>query len=442
MDKISKVLLFIDRAESNDRRVLEPTDYSIIVDDYRINSANTGNKLWLTAVESYLTRPDIDYDYYSEKMTADYIMDNYDYIVFPCANRFRADAKAIQDLQRWTSLFQKIKIPIYVLGIGVQAPGYDCLDGLIQAIGKEAKIFIETVLNTGGVFGVRGYFTYEFFSKLGFKEIDVIGCPSMYLRGRELIIKKKETNRDNFSPVIVTRPSYLRNPYYQRIFAENPRAIFIDQNAFTEILYSSDALNEREMEKNIRVISRFGYNLVMENKVHLFYDIIPWNRFLVDGKYTFSFGNRIHGNFMSILSGIPAMVHAVDSRTMELAEYFDIPIIKKFRTSLYDLYIDLDYNKFNASYAIKYDSFWNFMTKNGIVKNQPDNNILISNLKSLDYQNCEAIAKSNIEHYKLKHSLSHIILMRDLLYDQKRLILDSSYIQRINWKRHVKSLGV
>ncbi len=57
---------------------------------------------------------------------------------------------------------------------------------------------------------------------------------------------------------------------------------------------------------------------------------------------------------MSVLSGITAVIYATDSRTREMDEFFDIPIQLLKNTQkmdVYDLYMNVDYTKFNKSFA-------------------------------------------------------------------------------------------
>ena len=60
-----------------------------------------------------------------------------------------------------------------------------------------------------------------------------------------------------------------------------------------------------------------------ERRTRLYADPWPW---LADlAAFDFSFGTRIHGNIAALLAGTPAYVLAHDSRTLELARYFEIP---------------------------------------------------------------------------------------------------------------------
>lgn len=80
---------------------------------------------------------------------------------------------------------------------------------------------------------------------------------------------------------------------------------------------------------------------------------------------------------MSVLSGIPAVIYAADSRTREMDEFFDIPIQLLKNTQkmdVYDLYMNVDYTKFNKSFAKNYDNFEHFLIKNGIVSRINENN--------------------------------------------------------------------
>lgn len=91
---------------------------------------------------------------------------------------------------------------------------------------------------------------------------------------------------------------------------------------------------------------------------------MAWKRGITG--YNFSFGERIHGNIMSILVGMPAYLLAIDSRTRELAEYNNIPYLKITDIDnlndldIYDLYLKADYTDFNKNYSHNFDKFKTF----------------------------------------------------------------------------------
>lgn len=115
----------------------------------------------------------------------------------------------------------------------------------------------------------------------------------------------------------------------------------------------------------------------------MYADTDEWlNSFAANG-LSFSFGSRIHGSVMPILAGVPATVYTCDSRTREMAEFFDIPHIlpadaenKKF--SLYELYLQSDYSDFNKNFSKRFDEFESFLRKCGITDKINGNNIFMS----------------------------------------------------------------
>lgn len=393
---MKKILLFIDKNESVDRRVLEPTNYRNVYDDYQKSGANTGNKVWLSAVEKYLIDSGSDYDYFHNQ-SKEYINDNYRLVLFPCANRFRIEEKALKELEEWSFFFEGIKIPVYVIGIGAQAPDYSCLNQLVSKIGEVSKKFIDSVYKTGGKIAVRGYFTQRFCNRLGYGNVEVLGCPSMYSNGPDFQIVKKDIDKNSFKPVIVIKPDYLAIKSYSKIFSSYEKAILIDQNSFTKLLYGQ--FNNESFGSLINEYTYNGLSLFRQKRVKLFYDIYPWIDCLKSNKYNFCFGTRIHGNFISILSGIPSMVNCLDSRTKELAEFFNIPFIEKvdFKEDLFSLYQKCDYSLFNKTYREKYERFRSFMVENGIVKELVIGPKFLNLVSKEKYENPDAMIESNRE---------------------------------------------
>lgn len=87
---------------------------------------------------------------------------------------------------------------------------------------------------------------------------------------------------------------------------------------------------------------------------------------------------------MPILSGIPALVKCCDSRTKEMADFFNIPYIDinekndKHNKHLYEFYMNMDYSKFKSTFAEKFDNFEKFLKKCGLVEKINPNNKFLS----------------------------------------------------------------
>ncbi|WP_410089573.1 polysaccharide pyruvyl transferase family protein, partial [Streptomyces sp. gb1(2016)] len=43
--------------------------------------------------------------------------------------------------------------------------------------------FVTEVLNRSASIGVRGEFTEQYLKNMGFRDVEVIGCPSMFMNG-------------------------------------------------------------------------------------------------------------------------------------------------------------------------------------------------------------------------------------------------------------------
>jgi hypothetical protein len=97
--------------------------------------------------------------------------------------------------------------------------------------------------------------------------------------------------------------------------------------------------------------------------VRFFLDPKTWFEHLA--QYDLSFGTRIHGNIAALLAGTPALLLAHDSRTLELAEYHEIP--HRTITSIEEdadaisLYAECDWNRLNKAHPDRWDSFASFL---------------------------------------------------------------------------------
>jgi hypothetical protein len=103
--------------------------------------------------------------------------------------------------------------------------------------------------------------------------------------------------------------------------------------------------------------------LIRSDRVRFFLDPKTWFDHLA--QYDFSFGTRIHGNIAALLAGTPALLLAHDSRTLELAEYHEIPhrTINSIENDgdAISLYAECDWNRLNKAHPDRWDTFAAFL---------------------------------------------------------------------------------
>jgi len=329
---------------------------------------NSGNLLFADAVFKTLSLENTSIHmngYSANPRAAKDINEKYDVFVLPFANAFRKSFIPI--LNKFTLLISQLEIPVVVTGIGAQAnTDYESqnLDDMSEAV----KLFCKKVLQRSASIGVRGEFTKKYLLSLGFAdhEIDVIGCPSMFYYGETFpeINKPDKLNVDD--PISMNISPYV--PGIEEIFNKNffryPNIDYVAQNneSLDQILFMGNSLPKpgRVFPKDI------NHPLFYNNQVRFFIDSRTWLNHLE--KKRFVFGTRIHGNIAALLAGTPAFLLAHDSRTLELAEYFDIPHADYAEIGdnhlAEDFFERADYTKLVAGHSERFKQWVKFLNKN------------------------------------------------------------------------------
>ena len=334
---------------------------------------NSGNLIFADSVfrTLYTENSTVEISGYSAKpKTAEQakkINDEYDLFILPFANAFREDF--IPLLDRFTTLISQLEIPVVVTGIGAQADTSLNLEDLDFMKGSVTE-FCKSVLRRSSSIGVRGEFTKKYLLSLGFAddEIDIIGCPSMFYHGPNF---PKTDKADELLETDLISVNISPNvPGQEEIFELNashyPNMDYVTQNneSLDQILWMGHS-----MGKHGDVFPQYpNHEFFAENKVRLFIDVRTWINHLKEK--AFVFGTRIHGNVAGLLAGTPSFVLAHDSRTLELAEYFEIPhaifseiggepIAKKF-------FEKADYTNLHNVYPDRFNRWVNFLERNGV----------------------------------------------------------------------------
>jgi hypothetical protein len=334
-------------------------------------ATNSGNLIFSDAAHKILSTPGtevVSNGIATDVSAAGRINEEYDVFVVPLANAFRPSFEA--SLQRLTRLIGKLRIPVVVLGVGAQT-GVTYDPSRLKAMEPTVRAFCSAVLERSASIGVRGEFTERYLRDMGFRDVEVIGCPSMFLNGDRLTVEKKAGALTPASRIAVNGSHTAVRAGLHRIItrahARYPNLCYIGQN-----LTDAKQLHWRDTDSPAGRITQMpthpDHPMYREGKVRVYVDPVTWIDDLRG--FDYSFGSRIHGNIAALLAGTPATVLAFDSRTLELCRYFEIPHQRLDRTpedtDPAELYERADFGALTGNHRERFDRFVRFLDKNGL----------------------------------------------------------------------------
>ena len=297
-----------------------------------------------------------------------------DLLVLPLANAFRPEFHDRLDLM--ADAVRRLKVPVLVLGVGCQT-GLDRDLSRLDGIRRPARRFVSAVLDRSATIGVRGECTADFVRSLGFRDVEVIGCPSMFMHGPALPEPRRVPVVDRSTRVTVSVSAANDMAAFStglerlgqviaRTVAEHDDVDYVPQeNASLEgLLLGRDP---RPSEHD--VVPEAVYRAMLDaGRVTAFVDPRTWLAHL--GTRDFALGTRLHGAVAAVLAGTPAHLIAHDSRTLELAEHHQLP---HSRTSDLDasssaaqLLEKLDTGPMLAGHAQRFTAYADFLRRNGV----------------------------------------------------------------------------
>ena len=337
-------------------------------------ATNVGNLVFSNAVYKHLSADGTTVEVNGPRLNGDpadaeRINEVYDAFVIPLANAFRPSF--MRHLETLTKLIERLDIPVVVVGVGAQTDlGQDI--NAMSGMNKKVQQFVSAVLDRSATIGVRGEFTAEYLRSLGFNDVDIIGCPSMFLHGPGFrIAEPKESLRAD------ARIAFSYTPYADgdgnlaalvaSAITDYPEVAYYPQNSRDlSLLYWGDTSRLSGISGETPL--QMTHPLLQAGRTRFPLDPQTWMREL--SEYDFAVGSRIHGNITALLAGIPAMVLAHDSRTLELSRYFGIPHRKLSDvgegTTVADLYSQADPSDFNKGYDGRFEHYLAFLSKNGL----------------------------------------------------------------------------
>jgi hypothetical protein len=270
---------------------------------------NTGNLVWNYGIAKALHHPENTITYHSDPIPAelaDEVNATYTRVVLSFANVF--DVYSIWRIQQLTEFVEKLKLPVTICSIGAQADLNN--SNRLKSIEADVKRFMRAVVNTGVNVGVRGEFTADYLSSLGFgRHVVPIGCPSFYIQGQAL--QQPET-----------KPW---QPGHKTLFNDTLRTRTPMLECARRVFGSSFAYITQEYVSRDSAIDPVVAPLVAEKKLFSFTRFHDWRDFIQP--FALSVTARIHGGITSLHAGVPTLIVITDQRTKELATHIGLPMI-------------------------------------------------------------------------------------------------------------------
>jgi hypothetical protein len=326
---------------------------------------NNGNLIFGYAAHKLFSTMDtiVDANHYKiSKSFADTANHEYDGFILPLANAFRPSFEA--ELLRTTEFIENLKIPFLMLSGGVQASS-DGDTTHLESMVPLIKRFARAVLDKSSAITVRGTRSAEFFNDLGFSDVEVIGCPSMTLNGRGHQVPSISSITPDAQVAYNIEPSKPIGSNVIDDVNENYDATYMPQDSLTleMMLWGTEPYpSQGDLFPTHRQHKQFR-----EDIAEFQLDAPAWINRMTD--FSLTFGSRIHGNIASILAGTPAVVFAHDQRTLELAQYHEIPHIdvnaEPLPSNVEEVAKRADFAAFNSGHAKRFDKFIKHITDNG-----------------------------------------------------------------------------
>ena len=284
---------------------------------------NTGNLLFLGAAQKLLSAPGVAIEPDRARVgvrDAGMINERFDHYVMPLANAFRPFYES--SLLQHAALLSRLRIPVTVLGVAAQGSVAGDFARL-RPMERAVRAFLRAVLDRGPSIGVRGELTADYVRGLGFRDVEVIGCPSMFAGGPALPAPRV-VDLTAEARVAITISPYTRAmaPIVRVNLARYPKLEYIAQDLESvELLLWGVPWKGGRPDDPLPVHPR--HPLIEGGRMRLFLDPWPWVDYLRG--LSAVFGSRIHGSIAAVLAGTPVVVLPHDSRPLELARYFEIP---------------------------------------------------------------------------------------------------------------------
>lgn len=274
---------------------------------------------------------------------------------------------------------EELQLPVICCGIGAQAATRQKME-----LGAEQVRLWKMIAERTHSIGVRGAFTAELLADHGIRNVEVVGCPTLF-RARTPAHCLKGTgaypgSRVAFSIRRETGAGYTQDPAeflrLQKAIIERLAGIyelFLTAHGEVEekILYYRDPLRMEEAVATLRAAGWLGEGSVLEDLYNRRLFFTTAARFMDDFNHAMdaTIGYRVHGVLPALAVGTPGILLRYDARSAELAEALDVPIVdpeEALHTPIGELFSRERFAAFERNFAGHYQRMKGFIEANGV----------------------------------------------------------------------------
>ena len=234
--------------------------------------------------------------------------------------------------------------------------------------------------------GVRGTRTAEELASFGVKNLDIIGCPTLFRR------RTRQGRIKSWNPQAVRRVAFNIRREVSHDYARNASSYLkrhLDIFARFDDAFETTVMTHGEVAEKIFAFRQDAhYGKASEELTHqgwfgkapddrvraaylnrIFYSdrVGDYDKFV--RAFDLVTGYRLHGNLIALANGVPSFYFVYDERTHEICETFDIPYFDVRGTepfALEKLMTPDLFARFNARFGTAYQTMVSFLEKNGL----------------------------------------------------------------------------
>jgi hypothetical protein len=299
---------------------------------------------------------------------------SYDFFLIRASNFIHNDMEWHQALE----LFEAVPLPIFAIGVGAQASSF----GRYKLDDRNLR-FWKTVAERSTLIGVRGTFTAEVLAANGIKNVEIVGCPSMFrARRRDLAIRPGATVervafsiRHEVGAGYATSVEHYREEQREMLLRFARRFALrltthgeVEEKAF---VYRNAAGMQRARELFLRERWWTADTAAEMERLYadpfFFLKVSDYDGFI--RTQDLAVGYRVHGVLPALANGVPGILVTYDARSAELADTHAIPAIAASEVAGIDperLIAETSYDDFNKLFALRYDKMRFVLEQNGL----------------------------------------------------------------------------